>query len=71
MTPEPTDPQAEARFFRALHHVSNRIHNTDRLEQIMLELAQPICDLFGADRMTLYTVNDAGNAIVSRVKTGL
>lgn len=71
MTPEPTDPQTEARFFRALHHVSNRIHNTERLEQIMLELAQPICDLFGADRMTLYTVNDAGNAIVSRVKTGL
>ncbi|GAB3365275.1 hypothetical protein GCM10027395_16600 [Giesbergeria sinuosa] len=61
----------EAAFFRALQHLSNRIHNTDRIEQIMVDLAQSICDLFGADRITIYTVADDGDYIVSRIKTGL
>lgn len=61
----------EAAFFRALQHLSNRIHNTDRIEQIMVDLAQPICDLFAADRITIYTVAEDGEYIVSRVKTGL
>ncbi|MBX9936774.1 MAG: GspE/PulE family protein [Burkholderiaceae bacterium] len=60
-----------ALFFRALQHLSNRIHNTERIEQIMLDLAQPICNLFGADRITIYTVAEDGSYIVSRVKTGL
>ena len=64
-------PLDEAAFFRALQHLSNRIHNTDRVEQIMVDLAQPICDLFAADRITIYTVAEDGEYIVSRVKTGL
>jgi len=60
-----------ALFFRALQHLSNRIHNTERVEQIMIDLAQPICNLFGADRITIYTVAENGSYIVSRVKTGL
>jgi type II secretory ATPase GspE/PulE/Tfp pilus assembly ATPase PilB-like protein len=68
--PPPGPPQGSD-FFRALQHLGNRIHDTDRLEQIMLDLSHDICQLFGADRMTLYTVNDQGNAIVSRIKTGL
>ena len=64
-------PLNEAAFFRALQHLSNRIHNTDRIEQIMVDLAQPICDLFAADRITIYTVAEDGEYIVSRVKTGL
>lgn len=61
----------EGAFFRALQHLSNRIHNTERIEQIMVDLAQPICDLFGADRITIYTVAEDGSYIVSCIKTGL
>ena len=61
----------EGPFFRDLQSLSNRIHNTDRVEQIMVDLEQDICALFQADRMTLYTVADDGSHIVSRFKTGL
>ena len=61
----------EGPFFRDLQSLSNRIHNTDRVEQIMVDLEEDICALFQADRMTLYTVADDGRHIVSRFKTGL
>jgi len=37
----------------------------------MLDTSPAICQLLGADRFTLYVVNDEHTAIVSRVKTGL
>ncbi|HEX5389183.1 MAG TPA: GspE/PulE family protein [Burkholderiaceae bacterium] len=61
----------EALFLRHLQQVSNRIHNTDRIEQIMLDASVDICRLFNADRLTLYAVSADGQSIVSRVKTGL
>ena len=33
----------EALFYRQLHHVTARIHDTENLEQIMLEASQDIC----------------------------
>ena len=61
----------EALFYRQLHHVTARIHDTENLEQIMLEASQDICKLLNADRLTLYAVNDDQSAIVSKIKTGL
>ncbi len=61
----------EALFYRQLHHVTARIHDTENIEQIMLEASQDICKLFNADRLTLYAVSEDGTAIVSKVKTGL
>jgi hypothetical protein len=61
----------EALFYRALQQVTARIHETDNLDQIMLDASQDICKLFNADRLTLYAVNDDGTAIVSKIKTGL
>jgi len=61
----------EALFYRQLHHVTARIHDTENLEQIMLEASQDICKLLNADRLTLYAVNEDGSAIVSKIKTGL
>ena len=61
----------EALFLRHLQQVSNRIHNADRLEQIMIDASVDICRLFNADRLTLYAVSPDGQSIVSRVKTGL
>ena len=61
----------EALFYKQLQHVTARIHETENLEQIMLEASQDICKLFNADRLTLYAVNEDQTAIISKVKTGL
>ena len=61
----------EVLYFKQLQLVTNRIHETENVEQIMLEASQDICRLFNADRLTLYAVNEERNAIVSKVKTGL
>ena len=61
----------EALFFRQLQRVTARIHETDNIEQLMLDVSADICLLFNADRLTLYVVNDDQTAIVSKIKTGL
>ena len=61
----------EAMFYKQLHHVTARIHDTENVEQIMLETSQDICRLLNADRLTLYAVNEDQTAIVSKIKTGL
>ena len=65
------DMTFEALFYRQLQQVTARIHETENLEQIMLEASEDICKLFNADRLTLYAVNEDHSAIVSKVKTGL
>jgi type II secretory ATPase GspE/PulE/Tfp pilus assembly ATPase PilB-like protein len=74
LQPLPTDKPGmtfEALFYKQLQHVTARIHETENVEQIMLEASQDICQLFNADRLTLYAVNEDKTAIVSKVKTGL
>ncbi|MES2414311.1 MAG: ATPase, T2SS/T4P/T4SS family [Pseudomonadota bacterium] len=61
----------EALYFRQLQLVTNRIHETENIDQIMLEASQDICRLFNADRLTLYAVNEDRSSIISKVKTGL
>lgn len=61
----------EALFYRQLHHVTAHIHDTENVEQIMLEASQDICKLLNADRLTLYVVNEDRTAIISKIKTGL
>ncbi len=58
-------------FLKDLQAVTNKIHATHNVDELMLELSQDICHLFNADRLTLYVVADEGQSIVSRVKTGL
>ncbi len=58
-------------FFKNLQTVTNRIHATANIDEIMLELSQDICTLFNADRLTIYTVSEDKSSIVSKVKTGL
>jgi type II secretory ATPase GspE/PulE/Tfp pilus assembly ATPase PilB-like protein len=61
----------EALFYRQLQHVTARIHETDNVDQLMLEASQDICKLLNADRLTLYAISDDKTAIVSKLKTGL
>ncbi|SMB31073.1 Type II secretory pathway, ATPase PulE/Tfp pilus assembly pathway, ATPase PilB [Sterolibacterium denitrificans] len=58
-------------FFKNLQAVTNKIHATNNIDEIMLELSQDLCSLFNADRLTIYAVSEDKTAIVSKVKTGL
>jgi type II secretory ATPase GspE/PulE/Tfp pilus assembly ATPase PilB-like protein len=58
-------------FTKKLQAVTNKIHATRNIDEIILEVSQEICGLFEAERLTLYVVSEDGNAIVSKVKTGL
>ena len=58
-------------FFKNLQGVTNRIHATSNIDEIMLELSQEVCDLFNADRLTIYAVSEDKTAIISKIKTGL
>ena len=58
-------------FFKNLQAVTNRIHATAHIDEIMLELSQDICTLFNADRLTIYAVSEDKSSIVSKIKTGL
>lgn len=61
----------EVLFYRQLQQVSTRIHETENIDQIMLEASQDICKLFNADRLTLYAISEDRLSIISKVKTGL
>ncbi|MEO5672681.1 MAG: GAF domain-containing protein, partial [Ramlibacter sp.] len=71
LPPDKRGVSFEALFYRQLQQVSTKIHETENIDQIMLEASQDICKLFNADRLTLYAVNEDRTAIVSKLKTGL
>ena len=58
-------------FFKKLQAVTNKVHATANIDEIMLELSQDICGMFNADRLTIYAVTEDKAHIVSKVKTGL
>ncbi len=66
-----SDVSSKLRFLKNLQTVTNKIHATANIDQIMLELSQDICGLFHADRLTIYVLSEDGQSIVSKVKTGL
>jgi hypothetical protein len=63
-----TDPM---RFFKKLQSITNKINATSKIEEIMLDLSDDICDLLGCDRLTLYALSESRTHIESKVKTGL
>lgn len=70
-SPAPSNVARRLMFLKDLQRVTNKIHATHNLDELMLELSEDICTLFNADRLTLYVLADGGQNIVSRVKTGL
>ncbi|HJV73916.1 MAG TPA: ATPase, T2SS/T4P/T4SS family [Noviherbaspirillum sp.] len=65
------DVNVRLNFFRKLQTVTNKIHATSNVDEIMLDLSQDICDLFNADRLTIYAVGEDKTSVVSKIKTGL
>jgi type II secretory ATPase GspE/PulE/Tfp pilus assembly ATPase PilB-like protein len=65
------DANARLLFQKRLQAVTNKIHSTTIVDEIMLEVSADICTLFNADRLTIYSVGEDKQTIVSKVKTGL
>jgi type II secretory ATPase GspE/PulE/Tfp pilus assembly ATPase PilB-like protein len=58
-------------FSQNLHVVTNKIHATNNIDEIILEVSKDICTLFNVDRLTIYSVSEDKSCIISKVKTGL
>ncbi len=58
-------------FTKNLNHVTNKIHATSNIDEIMLDVSKDICALFNADRLTIYVVGEDNASLISKVKTGL
>ncbi|MSQ52619.1 MAG: GspE/PulE family protein [Betaproteobacteria bacterium] len=65
------DVSVRLNFSKNLQGVTNKIHATSNVDEIMLEVSADICVLFNADRLTIYTMGEDKQTIVSKVKTGL
>jgi len=68
-------PQADVNvrlaFQKQLQLVTNKIHATSNIDEIMLEVSADVCVLFNADRLTIYSIGEDKQSIVSKVKTDL
>jgi type II secretory ATPase GspE/PulE/Tfp pilus assembly ATPase PilB-like protein len=69
--PQGADVNVRLAFQKQLQKVTNKIHATSNIDEIMLEVSADICQLFNADRLTIYSVGEDKQSIVSKVKTGL
>ncbi len=58
-------------FFKGLQAITNRVHATHDIDEIILELSKEICQLFDAARLSIYAVDASGESISTKVKTGL
>lgn len=58
-------------FLQELRRVGASISANRDVDDIMLNLSERICDLFGADRLTIYALGDDQASLISKVKTGL
>ncbi|MET3131653.1 type II secretory ATPase GspE/PulE/Tfp pilus assembly ATPase PilB-like protein [Oxalobacteraceae bacterium GrIS 1.11] len=67
----PTELDLRLDFFKKLQAITNQIHATSNLDEIMLNLGMEFCDLFNSERFTLYAMDREKDYIVSKVKTGL
>jgi len=56
--------------FRRLNFITNRIHSSTDIDDILINLMDNILALFDADRLTIYAVDEASRELVSRFKTG-
>ena len=57
-------------FLRALQALTNRIHATQKLDEILVELSPEICRLFGAQRLTIYVASEDGRELIAKVQAG-
>ncbi len=70
--PVAQDPMAEKLGYQQrLQGVTNKIHASKNIDEIITDLSVELCGLFFADRLTIYLTSDDKGSIISKVKTGL
>jgi type II secretory ATPase GspE/PulE/Tfp pilus assembly ATPase PilB-like protein len=62
--------QKELQFSKRLNFITNKIHSSRDIDDILINLRESILGVFDADRLTIYVVDGANKEIVSRFKTG-
>jgi GAF domain-containing protein len=67
----PNEMGLRLEFTKNLNQVTNKIHATSNIDEIMLDVSKDICSLFNADRLTIYVVGEDRASLISKVKTGL
>lgn len=65
------DVSERLNFHRHLQALVNKIHATQDVDELMVELSAELCHHFGADRLTIYVLSEDQTSIISKVKTGL
>ena len=65
------DMSTKLAFSKKLQSVTNRIHSTTNIDEIMLDVTRDICQLFDADRLTVYVMSEDAQSIISKIKSGL
>jgi type II secretory ATPase GspE/PulE/Tfp pilus assembly ATPase PilB-like protein len=58
-------------FEQKLQAVTKRIHAAANIDEALPDLSQALCDVFEAERLTIYVTSEDKTSIVSKVKTGL
>ena len=61
----------ELAFAKRLQEITNRIHETTNVNQILFDLTEEITGLFNSERFTIYLVSEDRKSLVAHVKTGL
>ena len=61
----------ELAFAKRLQEITNRIHETTNVNQILFDLAEDVTGLFNSERFTIYLVSEDRKSLVAHVKTGL
>ena len=62
---------SELAFTKKLQAVTNKIHATENLDQIILDVSHDICQLFEAEKITIFIVSDDKSTLISKIKNGL
>jgi len=61
---------SEAQYKAKIQAIGNRLNAANNLGEVLINLKDEICELFGADRITVYVVDGVKRELVSRFKSG-
>jgi type II secretory ATPase GspE/PulE/Tfp pilus assembly ATPase PilB-like protein len=61
---------SEAALFKNLQAVTGKIHATDDIHEIIVNVSDDVCSVFEAERLTIFAASEDGGAMVSKVKNG-
>ena len=67
---EDSASMSEAQYKARIQAIGNRLNAANNLGEALINLKDEICELFSADRITVYVVDGVKRELVSRFKSG-